>query len=186
MEENIWKLLFHLINRRRFSVKEDLKENIIKEAKRIEEDCLYSGKGHFIAANFWNKFHLWIGIPTAALAAIASATALSQFDNHNVISGILAILVAVLTAIATFLNPNGRANMHLSSGNKYLAVRNIARIFYEVDIHAAESDRELTKNLKKMAKKRDELNQDSPQIPPWAYKKAKKGIERGEAEYKIE
>lgn len=29
------------------------KDEIIKEAQRIEESALYSAKGHFVAANFW-------------------------------------------------------------------------------------------------------------------------------------
>ncbi|MBE9594724.1 MAG: SLATT domain-containing protein, partial [Proteobacteria bacterium] len=81
---------------------ESIKENIIKEAKRVEEDSMYSAKGHFVVANFWMKFHLWIGVPTAILAAIAGASALSQFDNHNIIAGILAIVVTALTAVTTF------------------------------------------------------------------------------------
>ena len=42
---------------------ESIKEKVIIEAKRIEEDSLYSAKGHFFAASWWNKFHIWIGIP---------------------------------------------------------------------------------------------------------------------------
>ena len=61
----------------------DIKDNILKEARRIEEDSLYSAKGQFVAANFWTNFHLWIGVPTAILAAIAAASALSQFNNHK-------------------------------------------------------------------------------------------------------
>ena len=38
------------------------KEKIIKEARRIEEDLLYSSKGHFYAAQFWSKFHLVVGV----------------------------------------------------------------------------------------------------------------------------
>ena len=96
-----------------------IKENLIKEARRIEEDSLYSAKGHFVAANFWTNFHLWIGVPTAILAAIAGASALSHFGNHHVLAGILAIIVTALTAVTTFLNPNEKASSHRNAGNKY-------------------------------------------------------------------
>ncbi len=165
---------------------ESIKEKIIKEAKRVEEDSLYSAKGHFIAAHFWTNFHLWIGVPTAILAAIAGASALSQFDNHNIIAGILAIIVTALTAVTTFLNPNEKANSHRNAGNKYNSLRNKARIFYEIDSYREDSDQEATKQLKELAKQRDELTHNSPQIPKWAYKKAKKGIEEGEADYKVD
>lgn len=165
---------------------ENIKEKIIKEAIRVEEDSLYSAKGHFVAANVWTNLHLWIGIPTAALAAIAGAFALSKFDNHNIIAGFLAIIVTALTAITTFLNPNERSNCHRNAGNDYNSIRNKARIFYDVDSLIEESDQELVKQLKELTKKRDELNQNSPQVPRWAYKKARKGIEEGEAEYTID
>jgi len=164
---------------------ESIKEKIIKEAKRVEEDSLYSAKGHFVAGNFWTNFHLWIGVPNAILAAIAGASALSQFDNHNIIAGILAIIVTALTAVTTFLNPNEKANSHQKAGNNYNSLRNIARIFCEIDCCREDSDQELTRQLKELAKQRDELNQNSPQIPRWAYKKARKGIEKGEADYRI-
>lgn len=162
------------------------KDNIIKEARRIEEDTLYSAKGQFIAANFWTKFHLWMGVPTAILAAIAGASALSQFENHNIVAGILAIMVAALTAVTTFLNPNEKANSHLNAGNKYNSLRNKARIFCEIDSCEETSIQELIKQLKELAKQRDELNQNSPQIPKKAYEKAKKGIEEGEADFKVD
>ncbi len=165
---------------------ESIKENIIKEAKRVEEDSMYSAKGHFVAANFWTNFHLWIGIPTAILAAIAGASALSQFDNHNIIAGILAIIVTALTAVTTFLNPNEKANSHRNAGNKYNSLRNKARIFCEIDCCREDSDQEFAKQLKELAKQRNELNQNNPQIPRWAYKKARKGIEEGETKYKVE
>jgi len=164
----------------------DIKDNILKEARRIEEDSLHSAKGQFVAANFWTNFHLWIGVPTAILAAITGASALSQFENHNIIAGILAIIVTALTAVTTFLNPNEKANSHRNAGNKYNSLRNKARIFCEIDSCGEESNQEITKQLKELAKQRDELNQNSPQIPIWAYKKAKKGIEEGEAKYKVD
>lgn len=165
---------------------DNIKENIINETKRIEEDSLYSAKGHFAAANFWTNFHLWIGAPTAILAAIASASALSQFDYHNVIAGILAIVVTALTAVTTFLNPNEKANSHQIAGNNYLSLRNKARIFSEIDCLGESSNEELAEQLKELAGQREELNQNSPQIPRWAYKKARKGIEEGEASYSVD
>lgn len=164
----------------------EIKNKIINEAKRIEEDSLYSSKGHFVTADFWTNFHLWIGVPTAILSAIAGASALSQFDNHNIIAGILAIVVTALTAVTTFLNPNEKANSHRNAGNKYNSLRNKARIFREIDCCGGDSDQELTTQLKELAKQRDELNQSSPQISRRFYKKARKSIEEGEAKYEVD
>lgn len=165
---------------------ENIKKIIIKEAKRIEEDSLYSAKGHFFVANFWLNVHLRIGVLAPVLAAIAGISALYQFDAHNIIAGILAIIVAALTAIASFLNPNEKANYHRNAGNNYNSLRNKARIFYDIDSFVEKSDQELVKQLKELTKQRDKLNQNSPQIPRRAYEKAREGIEEGEADYKVD
>jgi hypothetical protein len=165
---------------------ENIKAKLVKEAQRVEEDSLQSSKRHFVTAAFWTNFHLWVGIPTAILSGIAGASALSHFDHHNVVAGILAITVAALTAVTTFLNPTQKAGSHMDAGNKYNALRNAARIFREIDCHETSSDRDLSKRLKELTKQRDELNQKSPITPRWAFEKARKGIEEGEAEYKVD
>jgi len=119
------------------------------------------------------------------LSAIAGVFALSQFDNHNVIAGLFAIIVADLTAVTTFLNPNERANSHLNAGNKYDSLRNKARIFCEIDTCIDGLAEDFIKQLKNLANQRDDLNQNSTQIPTSAFKRARKGIEDGEADYKI-
>ena len=149
---------------------------IVEEAQRVENDTLYSAKSHFEAANGWKNFHIFMGIPTVIFSAIAGASAFSQFDNHNSIAGVLAILVAALTAVSTFLNPNEQADAHQNVGNRYNALRNRARTFYTIDDLIETSDQELVKQVKELIKQRDELNESSPPIPRWAYKKAKREI----------
>lgn len=163
---------------------DDIKEKIIKEAKKIEVDSLYSSKGQYEAASFWSKVHLYIGIPAAILAAIAGASALSQFDYSNIIAGILAIVVAALTAVTTFLNPNEKANSHHNAGINYNSLKTRTRIFHEIDCNCDLSIKDLTEELQELVKERDTLNQESPQISRRAYERAKKGIQAGEANYK--
>jgi len=158
---------------------------IMLEAKHIEEDALYSAKGHFYAGQFWANLHLWIGIPTACISAIAGASALSQFDYHSVVAGILAIIVAASTAVSTFLNPNEQASRHKDSGNNYNGLRNQSRIFYEIEIKTVKNETVAFSILKRLNNDRDNLNKESPQIPKWAFQKAKKGVESGEAAYRI-
>jgi len=163
-----------------------LKEKIIKEAKRIEEDSLFSAKGHFYAGQFWEKFHLWIGISSTIIAAIAGASALFQFTNHNVVAGVFSMIVSALIAVTTFINPNEKLGNHHKAGNEYNSLRNKARIFYEVEAQTISDEKILLDELKKMNKIRDKLNKESPQISKRNYEKAKKGIEEGETNYKID
>jgi len=162
------------------------KEAIINEAKRIEEDCHYTSKGHFAVAQFWSNFHLWLGIPTVVLASIAGASALSQFNSSIVIAGVISIVVVVLSTTTTFLNPRERANTHLSAGNNYDSLLSKARIFWTIDCWQNDTDEILTQKLKSLSEERDRLNRECPQVPRFAYLTAKKGIKEGEANHEVD
>ncbi len=109
------------------------REQIIKEAQRMEESLLFTSKGHFAAADFWAKFHLWIGIPMVVLSAILSASAFSQFDAKHLIAGFISLLVVAMSSIMTFLNPNDKLRGHLSAGNNADSLMNNIRVFWSID-----------------------------------------------------
>lgn len=159
---------------------------IMKEAERIEEALLHSSKNHFSACRIWTNFHLWLGIPIVAFAAIASAAALVRFDPNGLIAGGLAILVAVMTAVSTFVNANEKAATHLNAGNGYDALMNEVRIFRVIDCWSEESDRVLTERIKRYSERKDVLNRAAPAVPKFARTMAKKGIESGEGDYKVD
>jgi len=161
------------------------KDAIIIEAKQIEENCLFTAKGHYVCAQFWSKFHLWIGIPTVILAAVTGTLIFVKSDKVNITAGVLSILIIVLSAITTFLNPKETASSHLNAGNNYDSLMTKARMFWSIQCKIESSDLVLTEKLRELAEFRDRLNRESPQIPYLAYKKAKKGIEKGETSHTI-
>lgn len=165
---------------------EKLTNKIVREAKRIEEDSNVSARGQFAAASFWTTLSLWVGGATAIASGIAGGSAFSQFDNHNVVAGILASLVAATTAAVTFLKPNDKATSHRGAGNEYTSLRNKARIFREIECESSSVDEVLIDRLNSLSDQRDALNKNSLQIPGRAYKKAIKGIEKGESDYKAD
>lgn len=159
------------------------KLEIMKEGKRIEESSLYSAKGHFAAAHAWANFHLIIGVPIVILAAIAGC---SFVNNNSLIAGILSLIVAVLSAVVTFLNPNERSSSHLNAGNSYDALQNETRIFRTIDCWREDSEQILTERLKNFSSQKGKLNQGSPQIPWWAYQIAKRGVKAGEGSFEVD
>jgi hypothetical protein len=162
------------------------KQEVIREAKRIEEALLYSSKGHFAAAQFWRRLHLWTGIPVAVTSAVAGASALSDFDASGLVAGVLAIIVAVLTGVVTFLNPNDRAGSHFTAANKYDALMNRVRIFWSIDCWNDATEQVLTSQLLDYSAQKDALNQNCAQIPEGAYRLAKKRIVNGEGSYAVD
>lgn len=158
-------------------------EAIVAEAKRIEEDATFSAKGHFEAARRWASAHLWIGIPTTLVAAVAGVSALSDYKS---LAAVLSLLVAASSAVFTFLNSESRAARHLRAGNAYKALQNDTRIFYEVQCQQGRRPAELSAALLELNKTRNKLNNESPQIPRPAFEAARQGIEGGESTYQID
>jgi hypothetical protein len=152
---------------------------LVTEAKRIEEDSLYSSKGHLEASRTWDRWHYLIGVPTALTAAVAGVSALNDYPT---ISACLALLVAATSALMTFLNPKDHANAHVRAGNLYGGLRNDARIFHTIQSQIT-APSELAKALLELNSRRNTLNSDSPRIPRGAFERARTGIESGEATY---
>lgn len=161
----------------------DLQTNLIAEARRIEEDSEHSAKGHFNAADRWGRYHLCIGLPAAILAAIAGATAFTTIPE---VAGGLAILSTALTTVLTFLKPSEHAENHKSVAGQYLALRNSARIFRDIEMLDQEPTEGAKKRLLALARQRDDLNQSSPAISRKDYELAKKDIDGGRSTYQVD
>ncbi|GHV50886.1 hypothetical protein FACS1894168_2570 [Deltaproteobacteria bacterium] len=156
---------------------------LCKEAKRIEEDTTYSSKSHFNAAASWEFMNKCLGIPSVVLAALVGTTLIK---NCPEIASVCALVASLLTALMTFLKPNDKAAMHRASGNQYLSLRNEIRYFRTIDLVNAKSTDDLVKILRSFGSRRDKLNQTCPSIPRRAFEMACKGIEEGEATYKVD
>jgi len=162
------------------------KEEIIKEAKRIEESTLFSSKKHFVTADFWQMFHYILGVPIVLLSAIVGASIFSQFDKDKTITGVLTLIVTGLSALMTFFNPNDKASSHKNCGNNYDALSNKVRVFRTIDCWREKSEDILTEKIKYFLEQKDRLNQDAPQTPWFAYPIAKRGIDKGEANFAVD
>lgn len=153
------------------------------ECRRLEEDALYSSKGHFEASRTWGRVHLGLGIPTSVLAAVASVSA---FNDLPLLAGALAVLVAALSAVSTFLNPAEKGHAHHLAGTRFTGLRSQARLLREVRALTAATADELASHLNDLVAAKDDLNEKSPIIPRPAFERARKGIEAGEAAYAVD
>lgn len=152
------------------------------ESLRIEEDCTHSAKSHFNAADTWRHRHYWLGIPGTIFAALAGAAVIKDLASA---AQLLSAAAAILTGLLTFLKPSDRASQHKQIADQYLALRNDARIFREVQTRRLDAD-EASERLEALSKRRSDLNQSSPEIPRRAFEAARKGIADGEATYAVD
>jgi len=165
------------------------RDEIIREAKRLEETTLHSAKGHYCAARRWNGRNLWLGLPMVVISSIAGAAAFTHAAKEyfwlGIVAGAASITVAVLSAINTFLNPNEKEAAHLTAAHAFDKLNNEARVFWSIECWYG-TEETLTAKLKDLIARKDQLNSDSPQIPRWAYLEAKKGIKEGEASFHVD
>ncbi|MCK1744464.1 SLATT domain-containing protein [Bradyrhizobium sp. 139] len=130
------------------------------------------------------------GLPVVIISALVGAATFSQYaDTYpelKALAGFLSLTIAVLSGISTFLNPNEKESAHLNAAHGYDKLNNEGRLFWSVECWQEESDLVLTTKLRELISRKDELNSGSPQIPGWAYKKAKAGIVAGEAKFEVD
>ncbi|APV45352.1 hypothetical protein Dform_02043 [Dehalogenimonas formicexedens] len=158
-------------------------EAIEKEAKRIEEDALLSFKGHFNDAAFYNTLYYSLAIPTIVFASIASFTA---FVSVNILSGISALIAAVLSGTNILINPIEKSKSHHEAGAQLQGLRDRIRLFTEVDLRAGITAKVLTIKIQEFSQEKNSINKCAPAISKRAYGKAKDGISKGEASYQVD
>jgi len=163
---------------------QEIKKRIKDEAQGIERESSILAKGHYFAAGRWDRVNLTLGIPATILAGVTSVAALSDIAGNNkaIVTGVLAIIVAALSALTTFLNPSERANGHKAASSNYEALRIKARLLKDIELstdYAAldEPTKEIIKQLKELASQFAGLNQGSLRIPRSIYKRQVKNVQ---------
>ena len=159
------------------------KPRIRAELERIEEDCIHSGKAQFNAGDRWDRYHFWLGIPSVVLASLAST---AFFTHIPIVAGVMAGVVAILTALQTFLKPSERAAAHKGAGDQYLSLRNDARVFRDIRLDHTCDDQSAIDGLDEFTKRRNELNVASPQFSRRDFECARDGINAGEARHAVD
>ncbi len=152
-------------------------------ALRIEEDAEHTAKAHYNAGARWGRCAFCLGTLSAVLAAVAGGTA---FGNMGRLAGGLAAASTVLTAILTFVKGTEKTEQHKTYGGRYLALRKQTRRFREIELIDCTDPQAARTRLLKLGESLDELNLAAPQVPYCDFKKAKKGIDAGEATYMVD
>jgi hypothetical protein len=165
-------------------IDKELAKKIESELLRIEEDTLHSSKSQYNASDRYSMRHVWLGVPAAALSALAGAASFS--GQWEIAAGLISIAVAVLAALQTFMKPAEQAAAHKAAGDQFLALRNDARLMREIKVGLFEDVQEAVTALDVMVKRRNDQNASSPQVARKDFEKAKRGIDGGEARYAVD
>jgi hypothetical protein len=165
------------------------RQELAKEARRIEEDTLHSGAQHFAAGQRWRDRALWLGLPTTILVAAASAGAgLSALTNGDTrVTAGLAFAVALVVAARDFIAADAKATAHSAKGARYFAVRDDARRFANIEATGPLSLDALTDRLVTLGKRQQALREEEPrEVDADLREKVRKGIEDGDYRHEVD
>lgn len=163
----------------------DRREEILKEADRINESVEWSSVQHLIAAKSWRRTHFTLGI-IATVAAIIS-TALIFSNLYPMQAGLIAVGIAIITGLLTFLNPRHHAETHHGKGVDYQQIGAKARMLCKIDGLDTNNDENLSNQLKNLSKAKFELDRRAPATPGGIfYLLAKRSIGRGETGFRVD
>lgn len=81
---------------------------------------------------------MYLGLTATICAAASAATIVA--DSSSVLSGTLALIAALASAMLTFVKPEKLAAQHLSAARALGAIRVLARQYREVDLHPSSAE----------------------------------------------
>jgi hypothetical protein len=158
-------------------------ERLRTEALHLQKAALWAAERHYAAETPWYSVVPLLTVPTAILSAIGGAAAFSRLNHSEVVAGTIAIIVAVLTAISTRLNPESRAAIHHRTAKAYEALYHEAGFFYRVESLSPSFTREkLEEKLQSISTKLNAVNESAPGISGRAYRIATKKINENAGE----
>lgn len=153
------------------------------EAKELQGQSLTAAERHFAAEGPWYYLNYWLGVPSSVFAAIAGATGLSQLPNSGFVAGIIALVVAGLTALLTLLDPSKKGDIFHRFAKEYEILYHEVGYFHRVESRTEKAEpAKLLAQLKKLVTRFNELNRDSPAISIRAQRRADKNLANGTGE----
>ena len=157
-----------------------LRVELAKEAERIEEDAIFSGKAHYNSVALWRCVYRILGIVAATGSAFAALAVLKGWSPNLAIGGAAAATLA--SVVLTSLKPGEEADRHQRAGDRYLSLKNRARIFRQIEIATEGShEMDLTATVKSLSDCLADIRSGAPVIPDRSYKRAKTQIESEKA-----
>jgi len=162
----------------------DAREELRKEAERVEESSRYSSQTQFEYAKTWRRVDRWLGGTAALLAAIAGAGGLSEVMSPRW-AGLIALTAAGMGAVATSLGAPKAKDRAYASATALLALQQDARIFINLDLNSL-SDEEARDQLRTLVARQQELSATAEIPSGRAWKRGKQNIESGGQTYEAD
>jgi hypothetical protein len=158
-------------------------ERLRREADWIRDASLHAAERHYAAETPWFYSAYCLGLPSVICSAVAGVAAFSELQHGKVLAGVLSIVVAVLSALVTFLDPHRKASAYHLSAKGYEALYHQAGYFLRIESLREDAPiKEVDETLGKLMSEFKKLNEHSLPISGRAYRVAEQKIRTGRGE----
>lgn len=100
-------------------------EVLTRECEKIQNDAKISAEAQYLSAARYQRMAFWLQLVPAVITALTGTMAATLVVRPYV--GWIAASSAVITAVATILNPAQRLYGHLSAAKAFTVIKNEAR-----------------------------------------------------------
>jgi hypothetical protein len=158
------------------------REALTREAKRLQESCLYNATAHFTSAGRLWRAHLLLGTMPIILGTIGGWKGLSDPATAGpkavLIAGVSSLLAGVVGSVLSFWNLAETRARHFTAATQYKSLENDARRAHE--IHGVDEEyADFKRRVVDLGDRYNKLNESSIQTADWAFNKARKKIQAG-------
>lgn len=122
---------------------------------------------HYETARKFEARHLWLGLPAIAFSTLVGTTVFASLSRNTdlslqILTGLLSVTAAVLTALQTFLKYSELSEKHRAAGAKY------ANLKHRIELLASmppPTQEELKQQLTTIEDRWSKVREESPTIP---------------------
>jgi hypothetical protein len=161
-----------------------MSEELDRQAVTYRLDAVYLGTGHYKAAERLQRRARRLGVPSTALSAVIGTAIFASLTKDpalgwRIVTGLAAVLAAVLAALHTFLGYSGLSETHRNAGHSYASLRRrLDGVLLDLRDGGSISADHVIASLDDARRRLDELGRASPIIPDSDYDRGRREIER--------
>ena len=153
-------------------------QELLRNAKERKKECTILSEASKETSTIWSNIFVWLGIPNAILAGLSSVSIATGNEETRLYSTVVSVIVAVLTALITFLNPNEKMKTYHDASRSYEAMGDKFEDFcikYGI-IHGGSLEK-CAEELSELKKEYNDLRNKQPFINEDGKEKARKKVE---------
>lgn len=138
------------------------KEELIQQAKKMEQESTYSAVAHFIMYKIWNNFRFFIGIPAIIFNVV---WLILMIPNYTPVIYILGIAELLLVSFLVFFNTDLKKDRYSKTWKQYYSIK--LKIHRYTQPYKGELDKEKLDMFQKIRLEYEKLNDNAPKV--WKY-----------------